>query len=130
MLPKEYADPKGKIGIPPPEELPNLELEVVNFHKPIFGTFHCKYVVVDRCIAIIQSNNIQDNDNLEMMVQLEGPIVNSFYDVACISWHNEMKPPLPLLTEPQRAEMYPTFSTKDHATLFNQSGDLVPAYQK
>ena len=45
--------------MPHPDELPHIDIEVVNYHKPVFGTFHSKYMVVDRRIAIIQSNNIQ-----------------------------------------------------------------------
>ena len=128
VKPKEYADPNGKVAIPPPEELPNIDLEVVNFHKPIFGTFHCKFMIIDRNAAIIQSNNIQDNDNCEMMTQLEGPIVNSFYDMALISWHNEMKPPLPLISEPDACKVFPTFENESYGSLFH-NGKVVPVYQ-
>jgi hypothetical protein len=34
-----------------------------------------------------------------MMVHLEGPIVDSFYDMALLSWANAMDPPLPLLSK-------------------------------
>ncbi len=114
--------------MPHPDELPNVDLEVVNYHQPVFGTFHCKYMVVDRSIAIIQSNNIQDNDNLEMMTQWEGPIVDSFYDMALISWHNALKPPLPLLNRPAAGQPMPTFHNETHATLFDENGKLVPVY--
>lgn len=99
VSPKEYSDPRGKIQISHPDELPNVDVEVVNYHRPLLGTFHSKYMIVDRKIAIIQSNNIQDNDNCEMMIQLEGAIVDSFYDMALISWHKELKPPLPCIFE-------------------------------
>jgi hypothetical protein len=42
-------------------------------------------MVVDRRVAVVQSNNIQDNDNLEMMTQIEGDIVNSVYDTALLA---------------------------------------------
>jgi hypothetical protein len=90
-------------------------------------------MVVDRKIAILQSNNIQDNDNCEMMIQLEGPIVDSFYDMALISWHNELKPPLPCLQEPAAKEgsgALPTFQTKSHAALFDKEGKMIPIYQQ
>ncbi|KAH0829571.1 phospholipase D active site protein motif protein [Fonsecaea pedrosoi] len=127
--PSEFADPNGKIRIPHPDELPNIDIEVMNFHRPMFGTFHAKYMVVDRRIAILQSNNIQDIDNLEMMTQLEGPIVDSFYDVALISWHNALKPPLPLLSRPAADCSIPTFTSDSYATMFDESGKLVPVYQ-
>lgn len=66
-------------------------------HRPVFGTFHCKFMIVDRKVALLNSNNIQDRPNVEMMIHLEGPIVDSLYDTALISWFRPMHPPLPLL---------------------------------
>ncbi len=90
---KEYTS--SNVNLPRPDEIPNIDLQAINFHTPLMGTFHAKYMVVDRKVAILQSNNIQDNDNLEMMIHLEGPIVDSLYDMALISWHKKMEPPLP-----------------------------------
>ncbi|KZF19543.1 phospholipase D/nuclease [Xylona heveae TC161] len=120
--PSEYT---GKaVQLPHPDEVPNLDLEVVNFHRPVFGTFHSKYMVVDRQIAILSSNNIQDNDNLEMMVHLEGPIVDSFYDAALISWHNAFKPPLPSHNTPAAMGGLPTFDQTSFQELFDQNGQV------
>ena len=52
-------------------------------------------MVVDRKIAVVTSNNTEDNDNMEMMTQVEGPIVDSIYDTALITWGNAFSPPLP-----------------------------------
>ncbi|KAJ7118728.1 hypothetical protein C8R44DRAFT_181495 [Mycena epipterygia] len=96
---KEYM---GKnVGIPAPEEIPNIDLQVMNYHRPMLGTFHCKYMIVDRKYAVLQSNNIQDNDNVEMMTHLEGPIVDSLYDMALISWHLKLTPKLPSRDHPE-----------------------------
>ncbi|KAI1640079.1 hypothetical protein F4809DRAFT_638000 [Biscogniauxia mediterranea] len=88
------------VGIPAAREIPNIDLQVMNYHQPLLGTFHSKFMIVDRRIGILQSNNIQDNDNLEMMVQVEGPIVDSLYDMALLSWHQKLEPPLPRLASP------------------------------
>lgn len=114
----------GAVNLPPLKELPNLELEVVNFHRPIFGTFHAKFMVVDRKIAIISSNNIQDNDNLEMMTHLEGPIVDSFYDLSLNCWYNAMHPPLPQLNNPAAKAAIPSFQQESHNTMFDENGLL------
>jgi len=80
---------------------------VMNYHKPALGTFHAKYMVVDRKVALINSNNIQDRVNVEMMTQCEGEIVNAFYDMALITWNNKMTPPLPLLAHrPPSTELF------------------------
>lgn len=57
-------------------------------------------MVIDRRIAVLNSNNIQDMANLEMMTQIEGPIVDSFYDMALWSWGLKLEPPLPCLQKP------------------------------
>ena len=50
---------RDTVKLPSHDEIPNLDLQVVNFHRPLLGTFHAKFMVVDRSIAIVQSNNIQ-----------------------------------------------------------------------
>jgi phosphatidylserine/phosphatidylglycerophosphate/cardiolipin synthase-like enzyme len=112
--PSEYTN--DKVHLPPPDEVPNLDFDLVNFHRPLLGTFHSKFAIFDRKIALLQSSNIQDNDNLEMLVRVEGPIVNSIYDTALISWEKELKPPLPMLAHPEAAESYPTFSASEATT--------------
>ncbi|KAK1973520.1 hypothetical protein LZ30DRAFT_610530 [Colletotrichum cereale] len=95
---KEYT---GKaVGLPSKQEIPNVDLQVMNYHDPMLGTFHSKFMVVDRKIGLVQSNNIQDNDNLEMMVHVEGPIVDSLYDMALLTWHKGLDPPLPTRDKP------------------------------
>ena len=48
--------------------------------RPVLGTFHSKFMIVDRAVALVCSNNIQDRCNMEMMVHLEGPVVDGLYD--------------------------------------------------
>ena len=47
------------IRLPGPDEIPNIDIEVVNYHRPPLGTFHSKFMVVDRKFAVVSSNNIQ-----------------------------------------------------------------------
>ncbi|KAL5337946.1 hypothetical protein BJX70DRAFT_220708 [Aspergillus crustosus] len=98
---KKYAT--GKVHLPASEEVPHLDMQVINYHRPIFGTFHAKFMIVDRRIGLLQSNNIQDNDNLEMMIHVQGPIVDSLYDTALISWGKTLEPSLPMLSSPAAA---------------------------
>jgi phosphatidylserine/phosphatidylglycerophosphate/cardiolipin synthase-like enzyme len=125
----EYADPKGPIRLPASRFIPNVHLEVVNYHKPLLGTFHAKFMVVDRKHGLVQSDNIQDNDNLELALQLEGPIVDALYDTALITWHNALSPPMPCLSAPASAAPFPTFETESHRQLFDKGGNLMSSYQ-
>jgi phosphatidylserine/phosphatidylglycerophosphate/cardiolipin synthase-like enzyme len=117
---KEFT---GKnVKIPAPHEIPNIDLQVMNFHTPIVGTFHAKYMVIDRKIAILQSNNIQDNDNVEMMSHFEGPIVDSLYDVALLSWSKKMEPPLPSHNSPAAQGGISAFEKQDE--IFGPNGEI------
>ncbi|KJZ75342.1 hypothetical protein HIM_05268 [Hirsutella minnesotensis 3608] len=87
------------IQLPSPDQVPNLDMEVMSFHKLVLGTLHAKFCVVDRQIAVIMSNNIEDNCNMEMMTHVEGPIASSVYDTALITWNKSFNPPLPLLDD-------------------------------
>lgn len=88
------------ILLPSPEEIPNLDFQVISLHKFMLGTLHAKFCVVDRKFAVVMSNNMEDNDNMEMMTHVEGPIVDSIYDSALITWGKVLNPPLPSCASP------------------------------
>ncbi|QIW97701.1 hypothetical protein AMS68_003219 [Peltaster fructicola] len=113
------------IKLPSKDEIPHIELEVVNYHRPLLGTFHSKFMVVDRKYGVISSNNIQDNDNVEMMCHVEGPIVDSLYDTALISWHNAMKPPLPSHNTPAADGGIPAHERPSFHALFDEHGEVA-----
>ncbi|KAJ2979021.1 hypothetical protein NQ176_g3500 [Zarea fungicola] len=78
------------VGLPAPEEIPFVDLEVMNVHTIPLGTLHSKFCVVDGKFATVMSNNMADNDNLEMMVHLEGPIVEGIRDTAIFTWFERL----------------------------------------
>ncbi|TGJ80143.1 hypothetical protein E0Z10_g8629 [Xylaria hypoxylon] len=112
------------VNLPPAKEIPYVDLQVINYHQPALGTFHAKYMIVDRKIGIVQSNNIHDNDNLEMMVQVEGSIVDSLYDTAMISWHKKLDPPLPSLCSPAVNATNCTDFGASHGDIFSSAGSI------
>lgn len=107
-----------KSGLPKAKEVPYLNIEILNYHRPLMGTFHAKLLLVDRQVALINSNNIQDRPNIEACTRLEGDIVNSVYDHALISWGNRLRPPLPCLAEPaSKTPPASSFSSSDESSL-------------
>lgn len=119
MSSKQYS--ADAVKLPAPEEIPHVDMEVQNFHHPMLGTFHSKFMVIDRKIAVVQSNNIQDNDNLEMMTQLEGQIANSIYDTALIAWSRRLNPPMPTSDSPPNDMHGTTFDDPSFRALFEES---------
>jgi phosphatidylserine/phosphatidylglycerophosphate/cardiolipin synthase-like enzyme len=122
MSVKQYTAPA--VQLPSPEEISNIDMEVQNFHRPMLGTFHSKFIVVDRKVAIVQSNNIQDNDNLEMMTHLEGEILNSVYNTALLAWFRVFDPPLPCLDSVTGRTNLETFHDPSFQALFDQDDKL------
>jgi hypothetical protein len=60
-----------------------------------------------------------------MMTHLEGPIVDSFYDVCLISFNEKLEPPLPSHNTPAASGGLPTFDDPSFHSLFDASGKLV-----
>ncbi|KAI5866689.1 hypothetical protein GGS23DRAFT_602946 [Durotheca rogersii] len=115
------------VGLPTRREIEHIDLAVANYHQPLLGTAHAKYMVVDRRVAVIQSNNIQDSDNIEMMVQVEGPAVDTLYDMALLTWHRILDPPLPMRNSSATAAYESgdrgSFG-KSHADIFGPGGTI------
>lgn len=57
VSPEEAVSPK--VRLPAPEEIPHIDLQVVNYHEAWLGTLHSKLMIVDRKFALLESNNIQ-----------------------------------------------------------------------
>ncbi|KAI5241443.1 hypothetical protein E4T43_05488 [Aureobasidium subglaciale] len=122
VLEPEYT---GKnIRLPSTKEAPNLDMQVLNYHRPMLGTFHSKFMVVDRRVGVVSSNNIQDNSNMEMMCHVEGPIVDSLYDTFLISWHNPLEPILPSRNTPAVQGGLPAFDQTSFRGMFDANGEL------
>ncbi|KHN94447.1 IQ calmodulin-binding motif protein [Metarhizium album ARSEF 1941] len=111
VRPGTYAS--KSVQLPGPDEIPNVDLEVTSLHTLPLGTLHAKFCVVDRKMAAVMSNNMQDNDNLEMMIHLEGPIVDSIHDTAVITWYKSLASSLP--PEDQLPASAGGLPTEDHA---------------
>lgn len=114
--------------LPAASEIPNVDLRVINFHRPVFGTFHAKFAVIDRRVALIQSSNIQDNDNLEMLAHIEGPVVDSFYDSALLSWGKALDPPFQLLDSPARDAPIPCHEEKNDGIPIANGDTALPEH--
>ncbi|KAL0486455.1 hypothetical protein AKO1_012030 [Acrasis kona] len=94
LQPRYFKKPSKWVGMDLPEKssIPHVDLEVINYHVAPLGTFHSKFMVVDRRVALVNSNNINTRSNVEMMTRFEGKIVNSLYDCFLISWHKSLLP--------------------------------------
>lgn len=66
---------------------------------------------------------MQDNDNLEMMTQVEGAIVDSLREVFLVSWHISIGP-LPCVQDSAASMSLPTFKELSFVQLFSPGGAI------
>ena len=113
----------SKISLPEAEEIPCLDLEVLNYHQAPLGTFHSKFAVFDRKVALVNSCNINLRSNVEMMSRFEGDIVNSLYDTFIISWGMKFAH-LPCISTPALAEREFGFAHDEQETVIKHSAKI------
>jgi phosphatidylserine/phosphatidylglycerophosphate/cardiolipin synthase-like enzyme len=143
--PHYYKKPSKwrEMGLPDQESIQNINMEVINYHRAPLGTFHSKFMIVDRRIALVNSNNVNLRSNVEMMCHFEGDIVNSLYDTFLISWEKSLPPPgLPCLSTPAEQPLWNEIpgpppqsinqrlnSMKKTDLTFESDDDFIPFYQ-
>lgn len=62
--------------------------------------------------------------NLKRRVHFEGPIVDSLYDTALLSWHHQLDPPLPCLSADNKVKAVSAFEQESFKSLFDGNGVL------
>lgn len=76
-----YVYPPSKwrsLGLPPPENLDGLDIQVKSLFVLPFSVMHPKFVIIDRQRVLLPSCNLSWESWLECCLSLTGPIVNSF----------------------------------------------------
>ena len=66
------------LGLPPPEDVQGLDLQVKSLFILPFSVMHPKFVIIDRQHVLLPSCNLSWESWLECCLPLTGPIVNSF----------------------------------------------------
>lgn len=69
-----------KLGLPPPNEVPGLDITVKSLFFRPFSVLHSKYIIIDRQIVFFPSCNVSWEDWYECAVGLKGPIVKDTFD--------------------------------------------------
>jgi len=83
-----------KLGLPSPEELRGLDLEVKSLFFRPFSVMHPKFVVVDRARACMPSCNVSWETWLECCISLEGPVVGNLLEFWKYFWEGGKPPAL------------------------------------
>ena len=85
--PAGYIYPPSKwqcLGLPAPEKLDGLDLQVKSLFILPFSVMHPKFIIIDRQRVLLPSCNLSWESWLECCLPLTGPIVDSFIQF----WHH------------------------------------------
>lgn len=63
-----------------------------------------------------------------MLSHIEGPIVDSFYDAALLSWGKPLDPPLPLLNSPAKDAAIPCNEDRSPDLASGETTDVLPEH--
>lgn len=74
------------LGLPPPEDLQGLDLQVKSLFVLPFSVMHPKFVIIDRQRVLLPSCNLSWESWLECCLPLTGPVVESFVRFWQHSW--------------------------------------------
>ncbi|CAF9929910.1 MAG: hypothetical protein HETSPECPRED_007496 [Heterodermia speciosa] len=79
----------SKLGLPPPEQLQGLELQVKSLFFLPFSVLHPKFVIVDRRVALLPSCNVSWETWLECCLQISGPVVSKLRRFWTETWEED-----------------------------------------
>ena len=74
------------LGLPPPEDVQGLDLQVKSLFVLPFSVMHPKFVIIDRQRVLLPSCNLSWETWLECCLPLTGPIVHSFVQFWQDTW--------------------------------------------
>lgn len=74
----------SKLGLPPPDELQGLDLQVKSIFMRPFSVMHPKYIIIDRQRAFLPSCNLSWESWFEGCIEVDGPVVGKLVE----SWRN------------------------------------------
>ncbi|KAE9971700.1 hypothetical protein EG327_009763 [Venturia inaequalis] len=69
-----------KLGIPPVDELPGLDIQIKSIFIRPFCVMHPKFIIIDRQMVWLPSCNVSWESWFEGCISLSGPIVQAFLD--------------------------------------------------
>ena len=85
----------SKLGLPPPDELQGLDLQVKSIFMRPFSVMHPKYIIIDRQRAFLPSCNLSWESWFEGCIEVDGPIVGKLVEFWRGFWGRNDLPTLP-----------------------------------
>ena len=79
----------SKLGLPAPEHLQGLDLQVKSLFFLPFSVLHPKYVIVDRRAALLPSCNVSWESWLECCLKVSGPFVAKLREFWTQTWEED-----------------------------------------
>ncbi|MCJ1339409.1 hypothetical protein MMC09_004698 [Bachmanniomyces sp. S44760] len=96
------------MGLPPPEKLSGLDMQVKSIFIRPFSVMHSKFLIVDRCHAFMPSCNVSWENWLECCLAIEGPMVGNLCSFWRHIWGPHDFPGLDIHPDSSSDQDYPT----------------------
>lgn len=106
---------KSKLGLPAPEELQGLDLQVKSIFFVPFSVLHPKFVIVDRHSVFLPSCNVSWENWLEGCVSLSGNVVDRFVTFWADVWASEGD---------RQLQLHGIENSPDHAPIMKSTEDV------
>jgi phosphatidylserine/phosphatidylglycerophosphate/cardiolipin synthase-like enzyme len=104
----------SKLGLPPPEKLRGLDLQVKSIFILPFSVMHPKFIIIDRHRAFLPSCNVSHETWLECCISFRGPIIQPLLEFWRSFWGRNDFPVLQISTSnrstnpPPSPRLFPT----------------------
>ena len=122
--PREWVT---ELGLPAPEALAGLDLQVKSLFFLPFSVMHPKFVIIDRKLALFPSCNLSHESWFEGCIPLSGPVVDRLISFWQETWSKKDVPPLAINTS--RADMTAASTSSPTTTLLPSPHHRSPHFR-
>lgn len=119
----------SKLGLPPPEALSGLDLQIKSLFFLPFSVMHPKFVIIDRKRALIPSCNLSYESWFEGCLPLTGPIVGELVRFWAETWGQGDMPPFGFGVHEHAEETTQTLATSHIITLLPSPHHRSPRFR-
>ncbi|KAA6413797.1 MAG: hypothetical protein FRX48_02158 [Lasallia pustulata] len=118
----------SKLGLPSPDELRGLDLQVKSIFMRPFSVMHPKYIIIDRRRAFLPSCNLSWENWFEGCIKLDGPVVGKLVKFWRSSWGRNDLPTLPVDMPTTATDPRPITGGSSPASVLHESSNNLPLH--
>lgn len=118
----------SQLGLPPPDELQGLDVQVKSIFMRPFSVMHPKYIIIDRQRAFLPSCNLSWESWFEGCVEVDGPVVGKLVEFWRNFWGRNDLPTLPATTPATTTYPRPIIEDLTSGSVLHESSTTIPLH--